>query len=313
VFSNNNQPGEADMRMVTRQEIDALGITNADLVGCLERAFRAGSTGEIAGRPKSTIVQPDGAFYIGTLATWKSRNLGIFHSIVGAPPANLAPGEAHYRTYQLLTDYARGTPIALVDGSFTSMMLPAGITAIGARAFARSDSRIATFVGAGQQSRVNLAAIADFLPLKEVRILGRSPANAVAFAGEVRNLGLDATVHTDAETALRNADVIVTTVPSGPGLQPFLDPAWVSPGAFVSTVDVGRSWRDGFEAFDRIVSRTGGCAAQRGADALRRRLRHGAFRARHRCPSAAGQRLGAHRHDPSWQYRWRACHHGTDP
>lgn len=242
------------MRIVTRQEIDALGITNADLVACLEIAFRAGSTGEIAGRPKSTVVQPDGAFYIGTLATWKSRNLGIFHSIVGAPPANLSPGEAHYRTYQLLTDYARGTPIALVDGSFTSMMLPAGITAIGARGFARSDSRIATFVGAGQQSRVNLAAIADFLPLKEVRILGRSPANAVAFAGEVRNLGLDATVHTDAETALRNADVIVTTVPSGPDLQPFLDPAWVSPGAFVSAVDVGRSWRDGFEAFDRIVS-----------------------------------------------------------
>ncbi len=242
------------MRIVTRQEIDALGITNADLVACLKKGFHAGSAGEIVGRPKSTVVQPDGAFYISTLATWKARNLGIFHSIVGAPPANLAPGEAHYRTYQLLTDYARGTPIALVDGSFTSMMLPAGITAIGARAFARSDSRIATFVGAGQQSRVNLAAIADFLPLKEVRILGRSPANAVAFAGEVRNLGLDATVHTDAETALRNADVIVTTVPSGPGLQPFLDPAWVSPGAFVSTVDVGRSWRDGFEAFDRIVS-----------------------------------------------------------
>ena len=242
------------MRIVTRQEIDALGITNADLVACLDRAFRASSTGEIAGRPKSTVVQPDGAFYIGTLATWKARNLGIFHSIFGAPPANLAPGEAHYRTYQLLTDYARGTPIALLDGSFTSMMLPAGITAIGARAFARSDSRIATFVGAGQQSRVNLAAIADLLPLKEVRILGRSRVNAVAFASEVRNLGLAATVHTDAESALRNADVIVTTVPSGPALQPFLDPAWVSPGAFVSTVDVGRSWRDGFEAFDRIVS-----------------------------------------------------------
>jgi alanine dehydrogenase len=242
------------MRIVTRQEIDRLGITNGDLVNVLEQAFRASTTGEIVGRPKSTIVQPDGAFYIGTLATWKARNLGIFHSIVGAPPANLASGEAHYRTYQLLTDYSRGTPIALVDGSFTSMMLPAGITAIGARALARPDSRIATFVGAGQQSRVNLAAIAEFLPLKEVRILGRSRANADAFADEVRGLGCTATVHTDAQTALRSADVIVTTVPSGPGLEPFLDPAWVSPGTFVSTVDVGRSWRDGFEAFDRIVS-----------------------------------------------------------
>jgi ornithine cyclodeaminase/alanine dehydrogenase-like protein (mu-crystallin family) len=242
------------MRMIAREEIDNLNITNRDLVETLETAFRASRTGDINGRPKSTIVQPDGAFYIGTLATWPKRNLGIFHCIMGAPPEHLAHGEPHYRTYQLLTDYARGKPIALFDGSFTSTMLPAGITALGARAFARPDSQTATFVGAGLQSRVNLAALTEILPLNEVRILGRSRANADAFAEEVRRRGLEAIVQTDAETALRGADVIVTTVPSGPRLEPFLDPSWVSPGAFVSTVDVGRSWRDGFETFDRTVS-----------------------------------------------------------
>ena len=59
---------------------------------------------------------------------------------------------------------------------------------------------------------------------------------------------------TDAEEAIRGADLIVSTVPSGPALKPFLDPAWVAPGAFVSAVDLGRSWLDGFEAFDRIVT-----------------------------------------------------------
>lgn len=242
------------MHMIARHEIDILGITNRDLIEALETAFRACRAGDISGRPKSTVVQPDGAFYIGTLATWAKRNLGIFHCIMGAPPENLAPGEAHYRTYQLLTDYARGKPIALIDGSFTSTMLPAGVTALGARAFARPDSRIATFVGAGVQSRVNLAALTEVLPLSQVRILGRSRVNADAFAEEVRLGELEAIVYTDAESALRGADVVVTTVPSGPSLEPFLNPSWVSPGAFVSTVDVGRSWCSGFEAFDRIVS-----------------------------------------------------------
>ena len=242
------------MKFVTRREIEALGIDHAALVAALEDAFRASHAGEIVGRPKSTVNQPDGAFFIGALAAWAKRNVGIFHCIMGPPPANLAPGEAHYRTYQLLTDYGRGTPIAMIDGTFTSTMLPAGITAMGARALARPDSRIATIVGAGQQARVNLAALAEIFPLAEIRILGRSPVNAENFAREIRHRGLQARIMTDAEEAIRGADLIVSTVPSGPALKPFLDPAWVTPGAFVSAVDLGRSWRDGFEAFDRIVT-----------------------------------------------------------
>lgn len=242
------------MRFVTHEEVKGLGLGWRDIVASLERAFRAHHAGEITGRPKSTVNQADGAFFISTLAAWPQRGLGLFHCILGAPPATLAPGEAHYRTYQLVTDYARGTPICVVDGTFTSTMLPVGVTALGARSLARADSRVASFIGAGVQSRANLAALAECLPLKEVRILGRSAANAEAFAAEARARGLQAEVMTDPEAAIRGADVIVSTVPSGPTLKPFLDPAWVPPGAFVSGVDLCRSWRDGFEAFDRVVT-----------------------------------------------------------
>lgn len=242
------------MRFLSRDQVDGLSIDLDTLVAALERALRASAAGEIAGRPKSSIGQPDGAFFIGTLAAWQQRNLGIFHSIAGAPPAGLAPGEPNYRTWQLVTDYHRGTAICVVDGSFTSSMLPAGITAIGARAFARPDSRVAAFIGAGAQSRVNLAALARHFSLAEVRVIGRSQANAEAFAGEVRGRGLKATVTTSPQAAVAGADIIVSTVPSSPGLVPFLDPAWVSPGAFVSGVDLCRSWKAGFEKFDRVVT-----------------------------------------------------------
>ncbi len=242
------------MRFVTREDVVGLKINNAALVRALKAAFRACCFGDIVARPKSSIIHPDGAFYVGTHATWRKRNLGIFHCIMAAPPANVRPGEVHYRTYQLLTDYGQGAPIALVDGSWTSTMLPAGVTAIGACAFARPDSSIATFVGAGLQARVNLTALTELLPLKDIRILGRSRTNIDVFAGEVRKSGLTATVYDDAQTAIQGADVVVTCVSGGPGMRPFLDPAWVSPGAFVSAVDVARSWLDGFDAFDRIVT-----------------------------------------------------------
>lgn len=242
------------MRFLSRADVHSLGIDLDTLVAALQQALLASAAGEIAGRPKSGIGQADGAFFIGTLGAWQKRNLGIFHSIAGAPPATLAPGEPNYRTWQLVTDYGRGTAICVVDGSFTSSMLPAGITALGARAFARPDSHIATFIGAGEQSRVNLDALTKHFRLTEVRVVGRSQANAEAFAKEVRARGLKALVATSPQQAVAGADVIVSTVPSSPGFVPFLDPDWVSPGAFVSGVDLCRSWKDGFEKFDRIIS-----------------------------------------------------------
>ena len=32
-------------------------------------------------------------------------------------------------------------------------------------------------------------------------------------------------------------------MPAAPGLQPFLDPLWIPEGAFVSAVDIARSWQ----------------------------------------------------------------------
>ena len=224
------------------------------MLAALEQAFRESATGEIVWKPKSTIAQPDGSFFIGTLGCWKRRNLGIFHNIMGVPAANVPAGTPHYASVQILSDYRSGVPLACIDGTFTSTMLPVGVTALVAKRFADPRSSIVTFVGAGVQSRVNLAALRALLPLEEVRILSRTERSASAFASEIQATGLSAKTFTNAEDALRGSHVIVSTVPSGPTLKPFLNPDWVSPGAFVSAIDLGRSWTAGFERFDRLVT-----------------------------------------------------------
>jgi alanine dehydrogenase len=242
------------MRYISRKDVEALNIGIEDIASALEAAFVAGHGGRIVWRPKATISQPDGVFLIATHAAWAERNLSIFHSILGTSHALVPPGAPHYRTMQLLGDYRAGVPLALIDGTFTSSILPAGITLLSARRLARPESRVATFVAAGLQARLNLDALAKTFPLQEIRIFSRTEGSARAFAQFVAERQLKPVIAHDPEAAVRGADILITSVPSGPGQNAFLDPAWVSEGAFISAIDGGRSWLQGFEDFERLVT-----------------------------------------------------------
>jgi alanine dehydrogenase len=240
---------ETLMRIVDKDQIEALGLTLADVVAGLRNSFLAARAGDIVWRPKSTINQADGAFFISTLACWPSADVALFHNIMGTSAENVGPGEPHYRTLQILSDYRSGQPVAAIDGTFTSTMLPAGVTALAAARLAKPNASVATFVGAGAQAKVNLEALLSVRDIRSVKVLGRSRTSTSIFADHVASLGLAAEIANSPEAAIRDSDIIVSSVPSGPALAPFLDPAWVSPGAFVSAVDIGRSWLPGFETF----------------------------------------------------------------
>src|SRR5579883_1649080 len=125
------------MQVISRSEVEALAIPARDFIAALEEAFLAVREGRIVGRPKYTINRPDGAFLIGALGCWPERGLGIFHNIMGVSPERVPHGAPHFATMQLLADYATGTPLALIDGAYTSTMLPAHVTALAARRLAR--------------------------------------------------------------------------------------------------------------------------------------------------------------------------------
>src|SRR5215813_12759844 len=164
----------SSMRYISRKDIEALNIGIEDVVSALEAAFLAGHEGRIVWKPKASIIQPDGIFLIGTHAAWPERNLSIFHSILGTSHAFVPPGAPHYRTLQLLGDYRAGAPLALIDGTFTSSILPTGITLLAARRLARPESRVATFVAAGLQARLNLESLCKTFPLRQIKIVSRT-------------------------------------------------------------------------------------------------------------------------------------------
>jgi len=56
------------------------------------------------------------------------------------------------------------------------------------------------------------------------------------------------------EEAVRNADLIVSSVTYSSGLIPFLDANWLKSGAFASITDLGAPWmKDTFSAFNQVA------------------------------------------------------------
>jgi ornithine cyclodeaminase/alanine dehydrogenase-like protein (mu-crystallin family) len=58
----------------------------------------------------------------------------------------------------------------------------------------------------------------------------------------VRQKGFEALAVSHPRAAVEGQDTVVSSAPRGSFPAPFLDPAWVSPGAYVSGVDLARSW-----------------------------------------------------------------------
>jgi len=241
------------MKHICAAQTEALGLGVAEIASALDDAFRASARGKIHWKPKTMVAQADGSFLMSTFASWPEAGYGIFHMLSGASAEHTRQGHPAYRSTQLLTDAVSGEPLALFDGAYTSTILPAGITHLMTARLARSSSRVAAIVGAGTQARVNLAALDGVLPIDEVRIASRSRASAEKFAAYVEARGQRPHVMEAGAAMFRDADIIITTVPASPDLRPALDPAWVPNGAFVNAVDLGRSWRQGFDAFDRRI------------------------------------------------------------
>lgn len=228
-----------------------LYISDADLQGldfgpehvlrALEDGLRS-SRGNVYAVPKISLPIEPGHFFQAMPVAARALGFALV-KWVGVAAANAARGLPNVSALLVLSRLADGRPVALMAGERLTAMRTAAMTTAAAKKLARAESASIAFVGTGLQARSHLAALRlEFPALARVLMLGRSPTSVAAFADHVVAQGLKPVICTGPEQAIGGADIIVTSVPAQPGLQPFLDGRHVRSGAFVSTVDLGRSW-----------------------------------------------------------------------
>ena len=81
-------------------------------------------------------------------------------------------------------------------------------------------------------------------PLKRIRAVGRGKANLDRLCATARDLGLEAETAETPEQALRDADLVVTSVTLDYTIEPFLDARWLKRGAFAAITDLCIPWHD---------------------------------------------------------------------
>jgi len=101
----------------------------------------------------------------------------------------------------------------------------------------RADASRMVMIGAGALAEYLIRAHASVRPIKQVSVWNRTPAHAAALSTKFAGSGLDVTVASDLEAAVRDADLVSTATIS---TTPLIKGAWLKAGAHLDCVGAYR-------------------------------------------------------------------------
>lgn len=216
---------EADVRAVLRWD---------DLIDAMEKALAAFSAGHVTQPVRTVLTVEEGQRYFGIMPAVAADAMGA--KLVTFYPRNEGTSFPTHMGQVLLFSPETGEPLAVMDGRLITEMRTAAVSAAVTKRLAPHGSRVLALLGSGVQAKAHLEALAEVCDFDEVRVWSRTPEHARRFAAE------HGAIATDAEAAVRGADVVVVATTS---LEPVLRGAWLKAGAHVNAVGANRpTWRE---------------------------------------------------------------------
>ena len=223
------------MTILTESDLRRLVKLDLDAVACVENAFRALATEEVAMPP---ILRLDIPEHRGEVDVKTAYVPGIDAFAIKISPGffgNPALGLPSTNGLMVLLSAKTGvTEALLIDNGYLTDIRTAAAGAVAAKHLSRPDAACAAIFGAGMQAKLQLEALKLVRPITEARIWARDVAKAEAAASELRErLGIDVRAEPDAAKAASGADVIVTTTPA---TEPLIHAGFVSAGQHITAM-----------------------------------------------------------------------------
>jgi ornithine cyclodeaminase len=161
-------------------------------------------------------------------------NLGM--KIVSVFPHNQSQHNAPtIHAIVMLIDAATGQPLALMDGTYLTVLRTGAASGVATRLLARPDSHHLVIIGAGAQAWAQVSAVCAVRPITHVTIVNRSPERAQALQTRLQHLIPTITIATTSNRAeaLAQADVVCLATSAA---QPVFADAEIRPGTHINGI-----------------------------------------------------------------------------
>ena len=225
---------EIYLHYLNHLDVQALAMTDAEIVAAVEDGLLAQGRGETTIEPRMHLVpEKDYPGHFNVLRGY-IRPLGVAGvKVVGDFYRNYEKGLPSELALLNLFDPKTGVPVAIIDASDITDMRTGAVTAIGAKHLARKDSKILGHIGARGTSYWNVRLLHSIFHFDEIRVHSRRPESREKFAARLeRDLGTKITVTEDWESCVRGADIVVEASRLDKPT-PLLKTEWIKKGALV--------------------------------------------------------------------------------
>ena len=224
-----------DIKILSEAELRVLVPLDMYAIKCIEQGFIALAGGNVNMPPIMTLMVPD---HNGEVCVKTAYVQGVDSFAIKMSPGFFDnPKLGLPSTSGLLVLFSSTTgelEALLLDNGYLTDVRTAAAGAVAAKYLARENAKRACVIGAGVQAKMQLKALTLVRPITSAVIWARDAGKADVTATSLRaELGIDVTVSTDIESAVRLADIVVTTTPSD---RPLVMSDWLQPGQHVTAM-----------------------------------------------------------------------------
>lgn len=138
------------------------------------------------------------------------KALGL--KVVTVVPENKKIGKKTINGIVMLSDFQTGEPLALLEGSYLTMIRTGALSGVATKHLARHNAKVLCIIGTGEQAKGIAEAVFAVRDIEKVILYNRTEKKAYAFSQYIQErFNKPAYVHTNANEAISEADIIVTT------------------------------------------------------------------------------------------------------
>ncbi len=218
--------------ILSHKDVEEL-LSMDDCIDLMDEALRGLARNDYHQPLRSVIAPPQADGVMAVMPAFRATSEPIWAmKLLCLNFENAAQGLDPHQGAVIVSAGKTGEVIAIANASAVTTLRTAAVSAVATRALARPDAQVLAIVGAGVQARAHLRALRCVQRYESVRIASRTYERARALAMAYPG----ATAVADVETAVRDADVVVTATTSG---SPVVHHEWLAPGTHIVAVGAG--------------------------------------------------------------------------